>query len=136
MSRLTAAQINPSLVLPDWAAALSLHDDMSFHAVPSLALVIDLLFFSPPYTIAFLPALALSLGIAFGYWFWIEQCYQHNNFYPYPLFEILSTPERVGLFVVSALLMAASTASLVWLYGAVNGKETIRNAKSGNVKGE
>lgn len=73
-----------------------MHTDLSFHAVPSLALVIDLLFFSPPYAIAFLPALALSGCIAFGYWFWIERCYQFNNFYPYPLFEILGTAERVG----------------------------------------
>lgn len=70
--------------------------DLSFHAVPSLTLILDLLFFSPPYAIAFLPSLVLSTCIAFGYWFWIERCYQFNNFYPYPLFEILSTTQRVG----------------------------------------
>ena len=64
--------------------------------MPSIALAVDLLFFSPPYTIAFLPALGFSGCIAFGYWFWIERCYQFNNFYPYPLFEILSTAERIG----------------------------------------
>lgn len=64
--------------------------------MPSITLVIDLLFFSPPYTIAFLPTLALSGCIAFGYWFWIERCYQFNNFYPYPIFELLNTPQRVG----------------------------------------
>jgi hypothetical protein len=89
-------QIDPKLVLPDWAPPLPSHTDLSFHAVPSIALVTDLLFFSPPYTIAFLPALALSGFIAFGYWVWIERCYRYNKFYPYPIFQILSTPERVG----------------------------------------
>ena len=83
-------------MLPDWAPPLPLHTDLSFHAIPSLALVADLLCFSPPYTVAFLPALGLSGCIAFGYWFWIERCYQHNQFYPYPLFEVLSTPQRIG----------------------------------------
>jgi hypothetical protein len=107
--------------------------------VPSLALVTDLLFFSPPYAIAFLPALALSGAIAFGYWFWIEQCYRYNNFYPYPIFEMLDTTQRVGLFGMSALLMAISTFCLSWLYGAINGTEhgaALRRARSGNAKGE
>ena len=41
----------------------------------------DLLLFSPPWTIKFLPALGLSTIIAFGYWFWIEQCFAHNGWY-------------------------------------------------------
>ncbi|KAK3045963.1 hypothetical protein LTR09_012506 [Extremus antarcticus] len=88
--------IDEKLVLPDWAPRLPMQTDLSFHAVPSLTLIIDLLFFSPPYAIAFLPSLVLSTCIAFGYWFWIERCYQFNNFYPYPLFEILSTTQRIG----------------------------------------
>lgn len=50
------------------------------------------------------------------------------------------------LFAFSALLMTLSTASLVWLYGVVNGKEVrelgdlsngsaTRKARSGNAKG-
>jgi len=107
---------------------------MSFHFMPAFALVLDLLFFSPPYTIAVLPALGLSGVIAFGYWFWIEQCYTYNQFYPYPIFDVLSTPGRVGLFAASAGLMALATGALVWVYGVVNGREA-RGARSGNVKG-
>jgi hypothetical protein len=82
--------------VPDWAPPLSFEADLSFHAVPAVALVVDLLFFSPPWTIAVLPALALSGCVAFGYWFWIERCYQFNHFYPYPIFELLNTTQRVG----------------------------------------
>lgn len=88
--------INPKLVQPDWAPPLELHADLGFHALPSIALVIDLLFFSPPYAVDFLPAFGLSGLIAFGYWFWIEHCYQKNGFYPYPIFELLNTTQRVG----------------------------------------
>ena len=128
-------KIDTSLVLPPWAPILLLHDDLSFHFMPAFTLVLDLLFFSPPYTIAVLPALGLSGIIAFGYWFWIEHLYKYNQFYPYPIFDVLSTGGRVGLFAASAGLMALATGALVWLYGVVNGRE-VRRARSGNVKGE
>lgn len=41
--------------------------------------------------------------------------------YPYPIFELLPTPGRIGLFSLSAIVMALSTATLKWLYGRVNG---------------
>ncbi|KAM0721783.1 hypothetical protein Q7P37_002708 [Cladosporium fusiforme] len=106
---------------PPWAPILLLRDDLSFHFMPAFTLILDLLFFSPPYTIAALPALGLSACIAFGYWFWIKQCFAHNQFYPYPIFEILSTGGRVGLFAASAALMALATGALVWVYKRVNG---------------
>ncbi|KAF2834089.1 hypothetical protein M501DRAFT_905893, partial [Patellaria atrata CBS 101060] len=92
-----------------------------FHALPSLFLALDLLFFSPPYTISALPAMLLSLVIALGYWVWIDVCYAHNGFYPYPIFEVLSPPWRAVLFGGSAVTMTLSTLTLRWLYGVVNG---------------
>ena len=41
--------------------------------------------------------------------------------YPYPIFEALPTPGRIGLFSLSAAVMALSTITLKWLYGRVNG---------------
>ncbi|PPJ52187.1 hypothetical protein CBER1_09912 [Cercospora berteroae] len=135
--------IDPKLVLPDWAPPLGFGADLSFHAVPAIALAVDLLFFSPPWTIAFLPALGLSGAIAFGYWFWIERCYQFNNFYPYPIFDLLSTPQRIGLFAASAFLMTLSTSVLIWLYAVINGRDVsglssnnVQRSRSGNVKGK
>lgn len=65
--------------------------------------------------------MAVSGVFAFAYWFWIEVCHARNGFYPYPLFEILSPGQRVGLFGGSALVMTASTVVLKWVYGRVNG---------------
>lgn len=56
--------------------------------------------------------------------------------YPYPLFEQLNTPSRALLFLLSAVIMTGSTATLKWLYGRVNGfgDGTAPRARPGAVK--
>jgi len=98
-------------------------------------LALDLLFLSPPWTISLAPAFVLSAAIAFAYWFWIELCYSHNGFYPYPLFEMLDTTQRIGLFTFSAVLMVGSTAMLKWMYVRVNGETGGKDERPGQVKG-
>ncbi|KAH2314266.1 hypothetical protein KXW25_004913 [Aspergillus fumigatus] len=49
--------------------------------------------------------------------------------YPYPIFEQVPFEGRVGLFVMSAVVMALSTATLKWLYGRVNGFGTASKPK-------
>ena len=53
--------------------------DVSFHAMPAILLVVDLLFLSPPWTITAFPAMGLSSLLAVLYWAWVEQCYKHNR---------------------------------------------------------
>ncbi|KAF2757230.1 integral membrane protein [Pseudovirgaria hyperparasitica] len=110
-----------SLVLPDWAPRLALSADFGFHLFPTLYLLIDTWLLSPPRTIRLAPSLLLSLVIAFTYWFWIERCYQFNGFYPYPIFALLDTSQRIGLFTFSAVLMTLSGTFLGQLYGVMNG---------------
>ncbi|KAI9756494.1 MAG: hypothetical protein M4579_003833 [Chaenotheca gracillima] len=115
--------IDVRLVIPE-GMELPLSADMGFHAMPAVFLLIDLLLFSPPYTISALPAMVLSGFLACSYWLWIEQCYKHNGWYPYPLFEALSPPYRAALFAGSALGMTLSTVTLKWMYGRVNPPRT------------
>lgn len=123
--------IDQRLVLPEWAPVLDLKTDASFHAVPAIALTLDLLFFSPPYSVSVIPAFGLSSCIALAYWFWVEQCYAHNGFYPYPIFDEFGEKGRVALFVGSAAVMGLSTLCLKWLYGRVNGRRMdVRNKPS------
>jgi len=131
----TLYMIDESLVVPE-SAKIPLYADASFHVVPSVVTLVDLLLFSPPWTITAVPALALSSAIAFGYWFWIEKCYQHNDWYPYPIFELLPTSGRIGLFSLSATVMALNTMTLKWLYGRVNGFGTTDapTSKPGDIK--
>jgi hypothetical protein len=111
--------------------------DFGFHVIPAVALTLDLLFFSPPYTIAAAPALILATILAFGYWFWIELCYAHNAFYPYPIFEMLEWPYRVLLFANSALFFFVGLWALKWVYRQINGQEIIEakpQDRSGDIK--
>lgn len=133
----TISAIDRELVIPP-EINLDPYADISFHFMPSLLLVLDLLLLSPPYTIKNLPAAGLSLTLAFTYWAWIEHCFTHNGFYPYPLFDILSTTHRALLFGSSALLMTGSTILLKWLYAKVNGSPETGNKRTtpANIKGE
>lgn len=131
--------IDPALVLPDWAPRLAFGTDLSFHLAPAALLLVDLLFFSPPYTIAALPSIGLSSLIAVGYWFWVEACYAHNGFYPYPIFAQAGMSGRIGLFTMSAVTMVLATTLLKWVYGVVNGREMWQKQKGkgprpGNLK--
>ncbi|KAK6072520.1 integral membrane protein [Seiridium cupressi] len=117
--------IDKSLVFPP-EFQLDILPDVGFHAAPGVFLALDLLLFSPPWTIERNNALVLSLGIAFGYWYWVEYCFGKNGWYPYPIFDMLSTWQRVALFSVSALVMTGSTMVLKWVYGKANGIEKFK----------
>ncbi|OCL01593.1 hypothetical protein AOQ84DRAFT_218076 [Glonium stellatum] len=124
--------IDPALVMPTWAPPLETSADLGFHFAPAFLLTLDLLLLSPPWpssTLASAKTLVISTAFAFAYWFWVELCYTHNGFYPYPLFTALSTPWRVALFAFSGVLMTASAFGLRATYGWVNGVE-MRKAKA------
>lgn len=54
--------------------------------------------------------------------------------YPYPIFTILTTPQRISLFSFSGFTCAASTMGLKWLYGKINGIEKFQNEALNPVK--
>ncbi|KAJ2978858.1 hypothetical protein NUW58_g7362 [Xylaria curta] len=118
--------IDKSLVFPP-DSQLDFLPNFGFHAAPGLFLSLDLLLLSPPWTIDGFAAIALSQTLALLYWFWVEYCYSQNGWYPYPIFDILSTWQRAMLFAFSAFLMTGSTMSLKWLYGRVNGLKRTQN---------
>ena len=53
--------------------------DIGFHLAPAAFLTLDLLLFSPPWTIRGQEAMILSLCIAFFYWIWVEYCFSYNG---------------------------------------------------------
>ncbi|KAL0939039.1 uncharacterized protein CTRU02_205649 [Colletotrichum truncatum] len=116
--------IDERLLMPE---GFELHwlPDIGFHLIPAVVLTLDLIFFSPPWTIRAYSAMAVSMAFAFLYWGWVELCFSKNGSYPYPIFAILNTAQRVGLFTFSAMLMTASTILLKWVYGWVNGFERL-----------
>ena len=131
--------IDPKLLMPD-DFYMHIIPDMGFHLAPAVLLSLDLVLLSPPWAIPAYGVMAISTVIAFAYWYWVELCFSHNgwyvvldfsasqqntNFYryPYPLFELLSTTQRVMLFTFSAGLVTVSSSFLKWVYGRVNGYE-------------
>jgi hypothetical protein len=120
--------VDPALVVPP-EFELPLGADLSFHAAPAVFLLLDLLAFSPPWGITVLPSLGVSCAIALAYWFWIELCYSYNGFYPYPLFALLGSTQRMGVFAASAVLMALNTVVLKGVYARANGVEGRRMGK-------
>ncbi|GME28358.1 Integral membrane protein [Neofusicoccum parvum] len=128
----TIKAVDPRLLQHPDLPALEPLPDVGFHAAPALLLTLDLLFCSPPWTLTAAPALAVSGVIAVAYWVWVEACFAHNGFYPYPLFGQLDTTGRVVLFAGAAAIMAASTLALKAVYNAVNGGKD--GGRSGAVK--
>lgn len=70
--------IDKGLVVPD-DARLDFLPDFGFHAAPGIFLTLDLLLFSPPWTVNGYSAMALSQTLAFLYWFWVEYCFSRNG---------------------------------------------------------
>lgn len=121
--------IDETLVIPPDLPRPPLSADIGFHLTPAVLLSFDNLFLSPPWPtapinpLASMITLVMSTVIAFLYWFWIELCYSHNGFYPYPIFALLTTPQRIGLFAASGITMWAAGSALRWLYRVLNGVE-------------
>ncbi|RGP62379.1 integral membrane [Fusarium longipes] len=117
--------IDPGLLMPT-EFYIHIVPDIGFHLAPAVFLTLDLLLFSPPWTIPVYGIMALSTAFTFAYWTWVELCYSHNGWYPYPLFELLSTSQRIAFFTLAAALVTVSSSGLKWLYGRINGDETIQ----------
>ncbi|KAI0009113.1 FAR-17a/AIG1-like protein [Xylariaceae sp. FL0662B] len=126
--------IDKSLLFPP-EFQLDFLPDLGFHAAPALFLTLDLLLLSPPWTVNGYSALALSEVLAFLYWFWVEYCFTQNGWYPYPIFDMLSTWQRALLFTFSASLMTGSTMMLKWWFGKINGIEKFKKEAVTNPAG-
>jgi FAR-17a/AIG1-like protein len=110
------------LVDPKIAPQLPPLDDMGFHLFPTLLLMVDTLFFSPPWETHALSALMYFSVFGFGYWMWVEHCFTHNKFYPYPLLQLLDSNQRALLFTFATLLCWSSFLTVRSLYRIVNGE--------------
>lgn len=141
--------IDPTLVAPP-EYAIPLDVDLGFHLFPAVLLVVDFLFFSPPWVIGAPAVMFLSTAFGFGYWYWVELCYSKNGWYgrlggneltlqrltlsryTYPIFGLLTTPQRAGLFIASAVLVTITSSVLKATYAKLNGSHM--SAQKGSAK--
>jgi hypothetical protein len=110
------------LVDPTIAPQLPLFADMGFHFFPTVLLLADTLFFSPPWETHALSALMVFSVFAGGYWMWIEHCFTYNNFYPYPMMGMMNRQQRALLFSFATLLCWTSFLTVRGIYRKVNGE--------------
>lgn len=110
------------LVDPTVAPELPLSVEMNFHFFPAFFLMLDTLFFSPPWETHALSALMLFSAVGGGYWIWVERCFTYNNFYPYPLMALMNPRQRMLLFAFATLLCWSSFLTVRELYRIVNGE--------------
>jgi hypothetical protein len=92
--------IDRTLVIPP-EFALDLLPDVGFHAAPGVFLAIDLLLFSPPWTVRAYSAVMTGLVFAFGYWFWVEYCFSKNGWCVFFFFCSLHASFTVFLIVLT-----------------------------------
>lgn len=99
--------IDGDLVLdPNFAVELSPALDRKLHIYPAL-LEVSRAILDPPdvWRAGVIGPLLTFCVLAGGYWAWIDHVFTHNEFYPYPLFGLLSFEQRVGLFGACAVLL-------------------------------
>ena len=127
-------QIDTALVLPPGLPLPPFVTDLSFHLTPALFLLVDTLLLSPPWPTTPMspraPMLTLTIcgAVATAYWVWVEVCFAMNGFYPYPIFEVLNTWARAGLFVLSACTMWVVGGFVRTVYAVFNGLEGDRKS--------
>lgn len=68
----TSLVVQPGFELSTWV-------DIGFHLAPAVLLTLDLILFSPPWTISGYGMMSLSTVVAFSYWYWVEVCFSKNG---------------------------------------------------------
>ncbi|CDS01574.1 hypothetical protein [Sporisorium scitamineum] len=88
---------NPGQVLREEAVVIPFSIDASMHAFPGVFLLVDFFVFSRRFPRNISMA-AVAAAVTVSYSLWAERCAEKNGHYPYPLLDILSTPQRIALY--------------------------------------
>lgn len=115
--------------------------NLGFHLAPAIFQSLDYILFSPPWTLSTSGLAALSAAFAYGYRCWADYCHSRNRCivrlllvlisgakltwsfwrYPYPLLEVLNTPQQLLLHSLTGMLVFASSCILNRAYTKANG---------------
>uniref|UniRef100_A0A060TGS5 ARAD1D33066p n=1 Tax=Blastobotrys adeninivorans TaxID=409370 RepID=A0A060TGS5_BLAAD len=108
------------LMDPEIAPIPPLMFDIFLHALPAVSEIIDVLVFAPRWTKSY-EVLPLFFAVAGGYWSWVHLTFEKNGFFPYPLFAIVDTPGRAGIFTFATLFVSVVYGLLKRLQNVVRG---------------
>ncbi|WVW83274.1 hypothetical protein I302_105293 [Kwoniella bestiolae CBS 10118] len=80
--------------------------DLSMHALPAVALIIDFFFlerkYKPPASTFGALALAATFGTAYS--LWVEHCASINGSFPYPFLTIMNPQQRIMMYAGSTIM--------------------------------
>ncbi|KAK9467290.1 FAR-17a/AIG1-like protein [Lipomyces arxii] len=109
-----------SLLVPQSVTVfLPSYVDFGLHGAPSILLALDFFLFSPNWSLNPISTFILYAFIATGYWIWIHHTYSINNFFPYPLLELLTREQRAILFLVCTVLLLGVYLVLIKLHALI-----------------
>ncbi|KAK9368964.1 FAR-17a/AIG1-like protein [Lipomyces kononenkoae] len=112
---------NRELLVPKTVTfLLPLQIDVGLHAAPAVVLLIDFLCFSSNWTVSPVAVLAFYFSAGVGYWAWVHKTYSINNYFPYPLFDIVTTEQRALIFAIAISLLYAVFLALRKLHSILN----------------
>lgn len=99
--------VDPGLLIdPRIALVPPLWLDVCMHFLPSIVELIDVVFFHPQWTMSVLASVGMFSPFVYAYWVWIHFTYKKNGFFPYPMLEMVTTSQRIQIFVVSGIILA------------------------------
>ncbi|KAK9237274.1 FAR-17a/AIG1-like protein-domain-containing protein [Lipomyces kononenkoae] len=104
--------------------------DFGLHGAPAIVLLIDFLCFSSNWTMSPVAVLALYFSAGVGYWAWVHKTYSINNYFPYPLFDIVTTEQRAVIFAIAISMLYVVFLALRKLHSILNKAPAQKTEKS------
>lgn len=117
---------DPSLLAPpELMAMFELSADLSMHALPTALCLIELFVFSEALETSNVRAAAVYCAYGAGYYFWTERNASLNGTYPYPLMDLMTSQQRISLFIGATTVAFGSYLVLKTIYAKIHGKALI-----------
>ncbi|CBQ69300.1 conserved hypothetical protein [Sporisorium reilianum SRZ2] len=119
---------NPGQVLREEPISVPFAIDASMHAFPGVFLLVDFFIFSRRFP-KNISMVAVAAAVTVSYSLWAERCAGKNGHYPYPLLDILSTPQRVALYSGAGAAACLTGFVVTRLQAKVKGTPSTASAK-------
>lgn len=122
--------VDPTLLAPaELVAVFPLSADLSMHALPTLLLLVEVFALSEALDAS--PRTGAIIYGAFGaaYYAWVTHCASKNGWYPYPMLDLMTEPQRALTVAGATTLAFASFLALKALHAAVYGKSVTAGKK-------
>ena len=114
--------IDPTLLAPpELVAAFPLTADLSMHALPTILLLVEVFAFSGAFDASAATGASIYLGYGTGYYAWMTHCAGKNGWYPYPMLDAMTEPQRAAVVYGAVALAFGAFLALKATHAKVHG---------------